>query len=125
MASDVVVEPYSAILTIHNFLKEVDGVHVLDNEGVYDLVRYQFKIKEPRYSDLNSIMSQAITGATTPLRFKSDKLGNMTQYLDHLVPYQPLQFLMTGLPSITGINSNANDAFIKQVTNHKIYLYLD
>ena len=50
--SDVVVEPYNAILSIHQLLENSDETFVIDNEALYHMSHNILKQKDPSYSDL-------------------------------------------------------------------------
>merc|ERR1712107_269515 len=66
--SDVEVEPYNAILSIHRLLEYSDVTHVLDNAALYAIAQNVLRIKEPTYSDLNWIISQAMADVTATIR---------------------------------------------------------
>merc|ERR1711933_552541 len=45
--SDVVVEPYNSMLSIHQLIENADEVSVIDNEALYDLAVSTLKEKKP------------------------------------------------------------------------------
>ena len=54
--SDVVVEPYNSILSMNHLIEECDLNIMLDNEALYDIMRRQFKVEHPTFSDINSLI---------------------------------------------------------------------
>merc|ERR1712088_188671 len=67
--SDVVVEPYNATLSIHQLLENSDQTFVIDNEALFSISHNVLKQQEPKYSDLNWVISMTMSGITACLRF--------------------------------------------------------
>ena len=67
--SDVVVEPYNATLSVHQLVENTDQSFCIDNEALYDICFRTLKLTTPTYGDLNHLVSAAISGITTCLRF--------------------------------------------------------
>lgn len=67
--SEVVVEPYNATLSVHQLLEDSDETFCLDNEALYDICFRTLKLTSPTYGDLNHLVSMAMSGVTTCLRF--------------------------------------------------------
>ncbi|ETO28527.1 hypothetical protein RFI_08603 [Reticulomyxa filosa] len=65
--SDVVVEPYNAILSIAEIINN-DGCFVLDNEALYNIAYNVLKQSKPKYKELNWVISLMMAGATSLLR---------------------------------------------------------
>lgn len=53
--SDVVVEPYNTVLTLHHLIEDVDLVDVLDNKQLYDIYTRTLKVPSPTLHDLNKL----------------------------------------------------------------------
>merc|ERR1711897_25217 len=47
--SDVVVEPYNSLLSIHQLIENADEVSVIDNEALYDICFTTMDIKKPTF----------------------------------------------------------------------------
>ena len=75
--SDVVVEPYNAVLAIHQLLENSDETFVLDNEALFDIAQKTLKQKKPKYSDLNWIISMVMSGCTASFRFGGQLNGDL------------------------------------------------
>merc|ERR1712166_1567988 len=67
--SDTVVEPYNAVLSFHQLVENADECMLLDNEALYDICFRTLKLTTPTYGDLNHLVSAAISGVTSCLRF--------------------------------------------------------
>jgi tubulin beta len=90
--SDVVVEPYNALLSVHQLIENADLTLVLDNEALYDLVR-RACVDAPRYAELNAFITQALSGATAPLRFPAHANGDLRALATNLTPFPRLHFI--------------------------------
>jgi hypothetical protein len=53
--SDVVVEPYNTVLTLHHLIEDVDLVDILDNKQLYDIYTRTLKVPSPTLNDLNKL----------------------------------------------------------------------
>lgn len=67
--SDTVVEPYNATLSIHQLVENTDETFCIDNEALYEICFRTLKLTTPTYGDLNHLVSAAMSGVTTCLRF--------------------------------------------------------
>jgi len=104
-------EPYNAILSFDCFLQNVDATHMIDNEALYNIAHDILKIKEPTYSDLNWVASEAMTGITLPLRFHSHHglNSNLGKMLSNMVPFRRLRFLLMSLAPILSRDEAIDD----------------
>ncbi|KAG6337105.1 hypothetical protein ID866_1979 [Astraeus odoratus] len=83
--SETVVEPYNALLSIHQLVDNCDLTICIDNEALYDIAVRTLKISTPSFDDLNEVrMSYLATNLFCDLR----KLGM------NLIPFPRLHFLM-------------------------------
>merc|ERR1712113_765819 len=79
--SDVVVEPY-------------DETFVIDNEALFSISHNVLKQKEPKYSDLNWVISMVMSGITASLRFSGKLNGDLRKMGINLVPFPRLHFFL-------------------------------
>ena len=56
-------------LPCRTLLEHIDVAIVLHNEALYDICRRSLDIKQPTYSNLNSLIAQVISSLTASLRF--------------------------------------------------------
>jgi tubulin beta len=90
--SDVVVEPYNATLSIHQLLENSDETFAIDNEALYNISHNVLKQQQPRYSDLNWVISLVMSGITSSLRFPGKLNGDLRKLGVNLVPFPRLHF---------------------------------
>ncbi|KAM9845896.1 tubulin beta-4B chain-like isoform 3-T3 [Aulostomus maculatus] len=94
--SDTVVEPYNAILSLHQLVDNTDETFCIDNEGLYDICFRTLKLSNPTYSDLNHLVSYTMSGVTTCLRFPGQLNADLRKLAVNMVPFPRLHFFMTG-----------------------------
>ncbi|KAF8521220.1 beta-tubulin 2 [Hysterangium stoloniferum] len=106
--SETIVEPYNALLSIHQLVDNSDMTVCLDNEALYDICVKTLKIPNPAFSQLNKLISQAICGVSTSLRFPGQLNGNLRKLSMNLVPFPRLHFLV---PSSTPFYAESSKSF--------------
>merc|ERR1711870_46046 len=94
--SDTVVEPYNAVLSFHQLVENADECFLLDNEALYDICFRTLKLTTPTYGDLNHLVSAAMSGVTTCLRFPGQLNCDLRKIAVNLIPFPRLHFFMTG-----------------------------
>merc|ERR1712087_307014 len=92
--SDVVVEPYNATLSIHQLLENSDETFVIDNEALFSISHNVLKQKEPKYKDLNWVISMTMSEITASLRFSGKLNGDLRKMGVNLVPFPRLHFFL-------------------------------
>jgi tubulin beta len=92
--SDVVVEPYNATLSIHQLLENSDETFAIDNEALYNISHNVLKQQQPRYKDLNWVISLVMSGITSSLRFPGKLNGDLRKLGVNLVPFPRLHFFL-------------------------------
>eukprot|EP01115_Flamella_aegyptia_P009006 TRINITY_DN3786_c0_g1_i1.p1 TRINITY_DN3786_c0_g1~~TRINITY_DN3786_c0_g1_i1.p1 ORF type:complete len:518 (+),score=110.25 TRINITY_DN3786_c0_g1_i1:41-1594(+) len=95
--SDAVVEPYNAVLSLHQLIESVDGAFCLDNEALYDICFRNLKLKNPNYTHLNSLVSSVMSGITCSLRFPGQLNSDLRKMAVNLVPFPRLHFFVSGV----------------------------
>ncbi len=51
------VEPYNAVLSVHQLVENSDLTFCFDNEALYDICMNTLKLKTPSYPDLNHLVA--------------------------------------------------------------------
>ncbi|KAF8839510.1 beta-tubulin 2 [Paxillus ammoniavirescens] len=94
--SETVVEPYNALLSIHQLIDNCDLTICIDNEALYDIAVRTLKIKTPNFDDLNqaNLISKVMCGVSTSLRFPGQLNGDLRKLGMNLIPFPRLHFLM-------------------------------
>eukprot|EP00116_Pleurobrachia_bachei_P005609 sb/3465871/ len=93
--SDVVVEPYNALLAMHQLIENTDQSFCFDNEALYKICNSTLKIKEPTYSNLNGLVCNTMAGITTSLRFPGQLNADLRKLAVNMVPFPRLHFFIS------------------------------
>ncbi|KAG8965787.1 Tubulin beta-2 chain [Tulasnella sp. 419] len=91
--ADTVVEPYNALLTLHQLLEVSDLSICIDNEALYNITTRMLQTSSPQYSHLNFLIAQVMAGVSTSLRFPGQLNGDLRKIGQNLVPFPRLHFL--------------------------------
>ncbi|KAG8760340.1 Tubulin beta-2 chain [Serendipita sp. 396] len=108
LVSETVVEPYNAILSIHQLTENSDLTVCMDNEALHNINVKNLKIQHPEFSDLNKVIAQVMCGVSTSLRFPGQLNGDLRKLGMNLVPFPRLHYL---LPSYAPLVSEATNAY--------------
>jgi tubulin beta len=115
--SDVVVEPYNAILSIHQLIENVDEVSVIDNEALFDILLTKLKIAKPHFKDLNNLVSKAMSGTTACLRFPGQLNSDLRKLGVNLIPFPRLHFFLIGIaPLVATADKSYTKISVKELT---------
>lgn len=106
--SDTVTEPYNTTLSVNQLLENVDEVVVLDNEALYNICTQSLNLKTPSFSDMNELVSKAMSGITACLRYPGQLNSDLRKLAVNLIPFPRLHFFMTSYAPLT---NSANSAF--------------
>ena len=100
------VEPYNATLSVHQLVENnADEVMCIDNEALYDICFRSLKLTAPTYGDLNYLVSTAMSGITSSLRFPGQLNSDLRKLAVNLIPFPRLHFLLTGFAPLTSRGS--------------------
>ncbi|KAJ7672246.1 beta-tubulin 2 [Mycena polygramma] len=105
--SETVVEPYNAMLSVHQLLENCDLTICIDNEALYDISIRALKVKSPSFKDLNGLISKVMCGVSTSLRFPGQLNGDLRKLGMNLIPFPRLHFLMPSYAPIQDANSQS------------------
>uniref|UniRef100_A0A8C9ARY3 Tubulin beta chain n=1 Tax=Prolemur simus TaxID=1328070 RepID=A0A8C9ARY3_PROSS len=103
--SDTVVEPYNAVLSIHQLIENADACFCIDNEALYDICFRTLKLTTPTYGDLNHLVSLTMSGVTTSLRFPGQLNADLRKLAVNMVPFPRLHFFMPSFAPLTAQGS--------------------
>jgi tubulin beta len=56
----VILEPYNAMLSVHQLLESSNGSYCIDNEALYDICLRKLRLTQPTYKDLNQLVCVSI-----------------------------------------------------------------
>ncbi|KAL0945420.1 hypothetical protein HGRIS_000912 [Hohenbuehelia grisea] len=108
--SETVVEPYNALLSLHQLVDHSDLTFCIDNEALYDIAMRTLKVQAPSFTDLNGIIARVMCGVSTSLRFPGQLNGDLRKLGMNLIPFPRLHFLM---PSYAPLYDPKAQAFQK------------
>lgn len=111
--SEVVVEPYSAVLSLAELISSSDISVCLDNEALHDIAERHTCAGCPRYEDLNHLIALAMSGITTSLRFPGQLNSSLKKLKVNMTPFEDLHFFF---PAIAPIPPQGNNGKPKGAT---------
>lgn len=101
--SDIVLEPYNAILAINHLIEECDSNILLDNEALYNIAQHSLKHEDVTFSFINKIIERAMLESTSSLRFGGFNNAGVRKLCTNLCPFPRLHFLTTTLAPISNM----------------------
>jgi len=117
-ASDTVVEPYNATLSIHQLVENTDATFVIDNEALYKIFSDTLKVKNPSYEQLNSLIALVMSGVTTCLRFPGQLNADLRKLCVNMVPFPRLHFFLVGFaPLVPAGSENYISSSVSELTS--------
>lgn len=93
VTSDVVIEPYNAVLAFESLLENLDLAMIFDNEALHQLVCSKQGKESPTYREINQCIAAAMSGITSSFRFPGILNSNYRKIAVNLVPIPRLHFL--------------------------------
>ena len=115
--SDVVTEPYNAILTLNNLIESSQASFTVENSALNRICQKQLKMEHPSFNDINHIIAQVMSNTTASLRFPGYQNNSDIRKLStNLVPFPRLHFLLSSqAPLLTMGNSKFERLGVKEV----------
>eukprot|EP01112_Ceratiomyxa_fruticulosa_P021804 TRINITY_DN7803_c0_g6_i1.p1 TRINITY_DN7803_c0_g6~~TRINITY_DN7803_c0_g6_i1.p1 ORF type:complete len:259 (-),score=16.57 TRINITY_DN7803_c0_g6_i1:238-1014(-) len=88
--TDIPLQIYNCVLTLSYFAEIVDAVFCIDNEQLYQRMRWS---PVSSFKNFNKMIAPAMTAATSSFRFRGDLNNDMRRFSTNLVPFPRLHFL--------------------------------
>ena len=111
--SETVVEPYNAVLSLKELIKNTDETITFDNEALFDICMKTLKINHPTLGDLNHLVSMTMAGVTTCFRFPGQLNTDLRKIMTNLCPYPRLKFFIPGYAPLHSRFNNQEYEIIK------------
>lgn len=108
--SDTVVEPYNSVLALNHLVEYADETFCLDNHAMYRIYQNTLRVPHPKYSDLNQLVANVMSGVTTSLRYPSQLNSDLRKLAVNLVPYHRLHFFTVAYAPLTAANARSFSA---------------
>merc|ERR1719375_1531564 len=102
---DRIMETFNAVLSFHQLVENADECMLLDNEALYDICFRTLKLTTPTYGDLNHLVSAAMSGVTTCIRFPGQLNAELRKLAVNLIPFPRLHFFLIGFAPLTSRGS--------------------
>lgn len=107
--SNVVLEPYNAMLALNHLVEDCDSNVIFDNEALYAIAQNQLKIGEISFSTVNKIVKRAMLDTTASLRFGGFNNAGVRKLLTNLCPFPRMHFLTTTLAPLSASGDSVYD----------------
>lgn len=107
LVSETVVEPYNAMLSIHQLTENSDLSVCIDNEALHNINVKNLKRSNPDFDDLNQIIAQVMCGVSTSLRFPGQLNGDLRKLGMNLIPFPRLHYLLPSYAPLVSKDSSA------------------
>ncbi|XP_037931257.1 tubulin beta-2 chain-like [Teleopsis dalmanni] len=119
--SDTVVEPYNCTLSMSQLIDNTYETVCIDNEALYDICYRTLKLCAPTYGDLNHLVSAAMSGVTTCLRFPGQLNADLRKLAVNMVPFPRLHFFVPGFVPLTSRGSQCYRALTVPELTHQMF----
>lgn len=107
--SSSLVEPYNCIFAMHATADLVDLSMVLDNQGAWGMCSRNLGIKNPKFKDVNRLIAQVLSSATTSLRFESELCASLQEVLTNLVPTKQYRYPILSLAPVRPADGSSHE----------------
>lgn len=94
--SDVVVQPYNALLALKRLTLNADSVVVLDNTALNKVAEERLHVENPTFEQVNSLVSTVMAASTSTLRYPGYMNNDLVGLTASLIPTPSCHFLLTG-----------------------------
>eukprot|EP01083_Nonionella_stella_P306515 1073799_1 len=97
-AVEVNVEPYNQTLALSEMIENADITSLFDNDALSNISHNVLRLRQPKYADYNWIMSHAMSGITSTLRFDTynDLHVSWRKLGMNMITFPRLHFLCSG-----------------------------
>ena len=93
--SDIVVEPYNAVLGINTTqYSSYIMSQIIDNEALYNICERNLVRSNPTYKDMNSLISCVMSGVTASVRFPGQLNSDLKKIYTNLVPFPRMRYFV-------------------------------
>jgi tubulin gamma len=115
-SSDVVVQPYNAMLTLKRLALNADAVVVLDNSALNRIAVDRLHV-DPTFEHVNSLVSTVMAASTSTLRYPGYMNNDLVGLIASLIPTPSCHFLLTGYTPLTVLDGNrASGSTVRKTT---------
>ncbi|CAD26372.1 TUBULIN GAMMA CHAIN [Encephalitozoon cuniculi GB-M1] len=112
-SSDVVVQPYNSVLTLHRLIENSDCIVVMDNSSLGRYTLDSLRIGTPTFDHINLLISTVMAASTSTIRFPGYMYCTHQSINNCLVPLDPLKFVV---PSYTPFVCDEMSRVVRKAT---------
>jgi len=108
--SDIVVEPYNALLSVNELVECADQSFTLDNQALVRILE-ESKVStsaKSGFGQYNELISYVMSGVTSSLRFPGQLNGDMRKMSVNLVPFPRLHFFVVSQAPLLSDDASSN-----------------
>ncbi|GAA5833566.1 hypothetical protein JCM11251_003528 [Rhodosporidiobolus azoricus] len=99
--SDIVVQPYNALLSLQRLTEYADSVVVLDNKALQNLCQDRLQMGMSDVAQTNQLVSTVMTASTQTLRYPGYMNNDLVSMIASLIPTPRCHFLTTSYTPFT------------------------
>ena len=93
-----VLSDHNSTLAIHSLLEHSDLTVMLQNESIYNILKYQLDIEEPSLKSVNRLIARHLADITSGARrLEGPATQTLQEMLSNLVPYPTIKLLTASL----------------------------
>ncbi|CAF0949819.1 unnamed protein product [Didymodactylos carnosus] len=119
--SQVVVEPYNAVLTMTHLIENTDETFCFDNSALFDICTKTLRLQSNTMEDINHIMAMVISGITTCFRFPGQLNMDLRKLAVNMIPFPTLHFLTTSFSPLKARSVQPYEAFTEQLLVQQMF----
>lgn len=102
---------------MRHLMEYSDSTFCVENNALFNICHHTLRINKPQFSDLNHILSIAMSGITTCFRFPAELNTDLRKLAVNMVPFPRLHFYIPGFLPLTTRFGHINPAIsVKELT---------
>ena len=101
LSSDIIVEPYNVVLSMHLMVNYTDLSVLLDNESLEKICSRTLKLTQPTFADFNYIAATAMSNLTCGFRLPGQLNSDWRKFTVNLIPFPRMHFLVSSFAPFT------------------------
>lgn len=105
--ANCIVEPYNCVFATHYTRELADLTCMMDNQAVYDMCKKCLKKAQPDFKDINRLLAQVISAATTSLRYDAMLNATLPEIVTNIVPQHGFRYPILSLAPVTNPEKGA------------------
>jgi tubulin alpha len=115
-----VIADYNSILAFHSLLEHSDLTVLLQNDSIYDILRYNLDIEEPTFNNANKLIAKYMADLTCGIRSSDGSTSeSLKDMVANVVPYPRIHFMSASqAPWISKDRENQSNPSVQDVTSN-------